>query len=670
MASETFVRLAFPIPVEDTFWYRVGDGSSPSVGMRVEAPLGRRKKVTGYVVEIRQLHGSLDAATAIREFSVPLEKLRNTIRTVDSEPLFDEEALELASWLASMYHCALGEALSAMLPTARRERDAATDEFDEIEVARHPLVLTEGQRAAIEGILQSEQLWSYLYGPTGTGKTEVFLQLAERTLAQGRSVLYLVPEIALTRQVEQDVRARFGERCAIIHSRLSPGRKLAEWRRIQRGEARMVVGARSAVFAPLHDLGLVIIDEEHDTGYKSGTTPRYHARQVAMFLTRKANARLVMGSATPSLEAWHACKTGAVRRFDLSARPGGGAFPSIHIVDMRGCTDIIAPELAQAMRDAKAAGRQSILFLNRRGFARTLVCDTCGADLLCRHCSVPLTYHKRTGRLVCHYCGFHEPVPTICPACGSLDMHWATFGTERVEETLAASFPGFTFARLDTDTASRKGVMEQTLSDFAHGSIDVLVGTQMVAKGLNFPGVRVVGILMADQGLAMPDFRASERVFSLLVQVAGRAGRHRPDGEVYIQTRKPDSDIIRRAASGDVSGFLEKEIERRRQLAFPPHGRLCRLVLRSRLETSVQQAAEILEKAARRLCRELKGQTIDIFGPAECPLGMIADNYRMHLLLRSSSFATLQAYVHALRHSIQLPDSVYLEIDIDPQNML
>jgi len=702
----SFVRIAYPIPLEETFWYRNDTSTRAEIGMRVEAPLGRRAKVVGYVVESINIPVSenelnlgaesknessakkpkLTQLTKLAKPELPayLEKLelptdliklepskiRSINRVIDIEPLFDNEMLELGRWVASMYHCSLGEALSAMLPSARRERQEIIEEFDEIEVSRTPLVLTEGQRAALEGILAKPKGMFYLYGPTGTGKTEVFLQLADATLSQDRGVLYLVPEIALTRQVEQDARARFGARCAIIHSRLTPARKLAEWRRIARKEARIVIGARSAVFAPIPDLGLIIIDEEHDGGYKSGTTPRYQARQVAMHRASLANARLVMGSATPSPEAWQACKEGLISRFSLSTRPAGGSFPTIHIIDMRGHDSLISDELIEAIREAKQAGRQSILFLNRRGFAHTFMCQTCGAELLCDHCSVPLTYHRSSGRLLCHYCGYSKPKPQACPSCGSLDISWASYGTERIEQELSERFVDLRVARLDTDVTSIRGSMEKTLHVFSHGEIDVLVGTQMVAKGLNFPGVRVVGILMADQGLAMPDFRAGERVFSLIVQVAGRAGRHVPDGLVFIQTKKPESPIIRRAASGDVQGFLEHELEMRHQLEFPPSARLCRFVFRSKSRHSAQHAASQIASLARQLSSRPLFQEIEVLGPSECPLAIVADNHRFHLIFRSHRFATLQRFVAALRHSILLEKSVYLEIDIDPVQLM
>ncbi|MCE1195624.1 primosomal protein N', partial [bacterium] len=536
MPESAYVRLAFPLPLEGTFWYRNAADKPAHAGCRAEAPFGRRSLV-GFVVETAE-------ACPVDESLVKIIK-----RAVDEEPLFDESTARLARWIAAMYFCSEGEALGAMLPTGRRESVQPSTELEDFQIGDKALPLTDEQGAALAAILAAKAGTTYLYGPTGTGKTEVFLQAAERTLAEGRSVIYLVPEIALTGQVERSARRRFGDTCAVIHSRLTPSQKLAEWRRILKGEARFVIGARSAVFAPARDLGLLVIDEEHEGSYKAGGAPRYHARQVAMYRAGKEKARLILGSATPSVEAWQACAAGTMSRQTLSRRPGGGAFPSVEIVDMRSEPSTISATLAEALRATKAEGRQSILFLNRRGFSHFFVCGTCGAELTCKHCSVALTYHKEQGQLVCHYCGYRAPPPDACPECGSLDVGWRGFGTERVEEEVQAMFPGWSIRRLDADSVAKKGALESTLEEFRAGKIDILLGTQMVAKGLNFPGVKTVGVVLADAGLNLPDFRAAERVFSLIVQVAGRAGRYDPDGRVYVQTFRPESAVIRRAAA-------------------------------------------------------------------------------------------------------------------------
>ncbi|GAB1457065.1 primosomal protein N' [Spirochaetota bacterium] len=603
-------------------------------------------------------------------------------RLVDAEPLFGPETLALASWLAGMYFCSLGEALSAMMPSAEREskrRGASSGSdsgsFDDVRIATGSLVPSEEQKSALARILARPAGRWYLYGPTGTGKTEVFLEAAEATLAEGRSVIYLVPEIALTRQVVEAVQDRFGTLCAVIHSGLTAPKKLAEWRRILKGEARVIVGARSAVFAPVQKLGLVVLDEEHEGSYKAGSSPRYHARQVAMRRAASEGARLVMGSATPSVESWRLMTEGGIERLSLSRRLAGGDMPTIELVDMRVEEGALSRRLIEEVRAVKKAGGQSILFLNRRGFSYFWSCKSCGAELKCRHCSVGMTYHKERSRLVCHYCGYQATPPSACPSCGSLDTGWAGFGTERVEEEAARLFPDMSIARLDADATSRKGVLEKTLDDFRDGKIDALLGTQMVAKGLNFPGVRLVGVILADTTLNLPDFRAAERAFGLVTQVAGRAGRFVKGGKVIVQTYRPTSPVLRRAVAHDAIGFYSDELAIRRELQFPPYSRLLRIVLRSKDANLARATAEEL---AGRLARVLElakmapggSLLVDVLGPAECPIAVIAGNARRQILLRSNEATPARAALSAALSSWSPPSQVYLELDPDPVSLL
>ena len=433
-----------------------------------------------------------------------------------------------------------------------------------------------------------------------------------------------MPEIALTGQVVEAATRRFGEKCAVLHSRLTPSKKLAEWRRILRSEATVVVGARSAVFAPVRRLGLIVIDEEHESTYKSGSAPRYHARQVAMRRGAVEGARVVMGSATPSVEAWSQMASGSVGRLPLTRRLAGGAPPAVEIVDMRLEGGPISTKLAEAVRSSHSEGRQSILFLNCRGFSYFFRCGSCGGELRCPNCSVALTFHKDRDALVCHYCGYRAAPPKACPECGSLDVGWAGFGTERVEEEAGRLFPDMRILRLDADSTSKVGELESTLDDFREGRADILLGTQMVAKGLNFPRVKTVGVVLADTSLNVPDFRSAERTFALVVQVAGRAGRFTPDGRVILQTYRPDSPVMRLAAACDAEAFYGLELETRRELGFPPFARLVRVVFRSKEKGKAAAAARDFAELAQGLLP--KGA--ELLGPAECPLGMVAGTAR------------------------------------------
>ncbi len=622
--------------------------SEAKLGMRVAAPFGRRLLV-GYVVE------------ECDNSELPDSQLKSISRVIDKEPLFDGKSVELAKWLAGMYYCGLGEALGAMLPSGRREISASL-EASEFEIEEKPLILSDEQKSALGHITASKAGLSYLYGLTGTGKTEVFLQAAEATLTEGRGVIYLVPEIALTGQVVEAAEHRFGARCAVIHSRLSPSQKLSEWRRILRGEAEVVIGARSAIFAPLKNLGLIVIDEEHEGSYKAGNAPRYHARQVAMHRRAVEGARLVMGSATPSLESWKLMQEGGIERLTLTRRLSGGAPPKVEIIDMSSEQGPISGRLADAVRETAAAGGQSILFLNRRGFSYFFRCNTCGAEIRCKNCSVAMTYHKEQNALVCHYCGYRMAPPRACPECGSLDVGYAGFGTERIEEEAARLFPNLRIARLDADTVVKKGSLEQVLSDFRAGKIDILLGTQMVAKGLNFPKVKTVGVVLADTSLNLPDFRAAERAFALIVQVAGRAGRFSPDGRVLVQTYRPHSAVIELAASGDLPRFYELELSARRELGFPPYSRLVRIVFRSpQRDRAIEAAHEFARLAASHIPPEA-----EILGPAECPIGMVAGTARWQLIFRAPDIRSLHAPLGALLAEWKVPAAVRVESDVDP----
>jgi primosomal protein N' (replication factor Y) len=656
------VQVAVPVPLDRVFSYRVAAGShSPAVGCRVIVPFGART-VTGVVV------AAGDAPEAVGE-------LKEISRVLDEEPLFDGEYLSLARWLSATYVSPLGEVLSAMLPGARRTRELPELSGDEPTAAPAKIVLSDEQERALTAITvdgqPGDELWFYLYGITGSGKTEVFLRAAEAAIARGTSVIYLVPEIALTHQLFDHIRRRFGPIAAMLHSGMTPSQRLGEWRRIQRGEARLVVGARSAVFAPVYRLGLVVIDEEHENSYKAGNAPRYHARQVALRRAVQAGAVCVMGSATPSVEAWHLMEEGRLKRLDLSRRLSGGALPRISVHNVRGTAGVLSEPLVKALRETHAAGAQSILFLNRRGFASVFLCRSCGYQMECPHCSVPMTWHKSRGRLVCHWCGHHAQPLSVCPECGSLDVGYTGFGTERIEEDVQRMLPELRVARLDTDVTARRGALRETLDQFSAGLIDVLLGTQMVAKGLNFPNVRTVGIVMADTGLSLPDFRAAERTFSLIVQVAGRAGRFRTDGEVIVQTLRPEHPAIRRATRMEVDDFYREELAIRRELLFPPFARLLRVVVRSSRPGDVESSAQKVGRAIRdRAAAAIAEGAVEVMGPAPPPLERINRNWRRQILLRGPSASGLAQVIRGALLEVSLPRGSYVEVDVDPVNLL
>ncbi len=647
-----WVQVVFNIPVDRAFTYTVEE--EVPFGTRVVAPFHGRN-LNGYVVGTEP--------PKEEEASIQLKPLH---RVLDKEPLFDREYLMLARWIADRYYSSLGEALAAMLPGGKKETEVPLFEDAGEEVSVTPPALSSEQDLAVKEILSREEGMYYLFGITGSGKTEVFLRVAEATLQEGRGVIYLVPEIALTGQVVQAIRERFGSKAAVLHSRLTPGQRLTEWRRVLRGEAPLAVGARSAVFAPHPRLGLIILDEEHEGSYKSGSSPRYHARQVAMKRCSLSKARLVMGSATPSVEAYYLMQKGEIRGIRLTRRLSGGKLPDIEIVDLKGTEGVFSRRLQEEILHTHREGRQTILFLNRRGFSYSFHCNTCGYEMKCRRCSVSLTFHKQKNRMVCHYCGFSTRPMDLCPSCGSLDVGYYGSGTEKIEEEARKLFPEIKLARLDTDAVERKGTLERILKEFREGKIDLLLGTQMVAKGLNFPGVRLVGIVLADTGLHMPDFRAAERTFSLIVQVSGRAGRFAPDGKVIVQTYMPEHEAVKYAARMAMDEFYTKELGQRAELRFPPFSRLFRLVCRGRSEDVVRGVAEDL---SAKLERELRGRA-EVLGPAECPIGVIAGNHRYQIILRTKTFLPVHGVLKNQLSRNKLPRGVYLEVDVDPVSLL
>lgn len=625
-------------------------------GVRASVPFGRRT-MTGFIISVSEDPPEGDY------------ELKRISRVIDKEPVFNEALLSLARWMRTMYFSPTGLNLSMMIPSGRRESEISPffepSSFSAIER------LSPGQEKALSVLRSSSDRIFYLFGVTGSGKSEVYLRRAEDVIKEGSQVLYMVPEITLSEQLSDEVYSRFSGRVAILHSSLTPSQRLKAWHGIMAGDIDLVIGARSSVFAPFRSLGLIIIDEEHETSYKSGSAPRYHARQVAEYRAMKEGAVLIMGSATPSLEAWNMMAERRVHRIDMPERIGEGRYPKVTVVNSLGEKRNISSVLENAIRKALSEKRGVILFLNRRGYTYGYACSSCGHILTCPNCSVSLTYHKKEQRLVCHTCGFSEPLVNVCPECSSRSLMPHGFGTENVEEEARSLFPHAHIARLDTDTAEKgRGHTHEILQGFRNGHIDILLGTQMIAKGLNFPLVSLIGVLNADSSLSIPDFRAAERTFDLLHQVAGRAGRYKDDGCVIIQTTQPFAPAIAAVADNDLELFYSREMQERKATGFPPFSRLLNLTLRGKTEEKVRSAAEAMGEAAVRLEEAGGFEDVEIFSPSPCLIERKAQYYRYHLLLKSMSAALLLRFAHTLIPSVHLPPSVYLEIDFDPVSLM
>jgi primosomal protein N' (replication factor Y) len=535
--------------------------------------------------------------------------------------------------------------------------------------------LTAEQAAALEPLAGALRAGAFspflLHGVTGSGKTEVYFRAAEHALEGGRGVLMLVPEIALTPLLVRAAEGRFGRTVSVLHSELSVGERHDQWWRIREGEARVVVGARSAVFAPLDGLGLLVVDEEHEASYKQDDAPRYHARDVAVMRAKLEGAVVLLGSATPSVESYANAARGKYRPLLLPTRIGASGLPRVTIVDRRqvikaGGDPILTPPLRDALAARLARGEQSLLLLNRRGYATSLLCRECGLQASCPNCSVALTLHHGGRRALCHYCGHEAATPAACGACRGAYLRLSGFGTEKVVEAVKAAVPQARVDRLDRDRAGRRGVVAQVLAAFEGGAIDILVGTQMIAKGHDFPRVTLVGVVDADVGLGLPDFRAAERTFQLLTQVAGRAGRAELPGEVLLQSHLPDHYALELACAQDYAGFFARELEFRGTMGYPPAAALVNVVLRSR---DAAEAAEAADALAQRL-RAQAGGRYRVLGPALAPLARLRQEHRVQVLLKGSRAAMREAVRDALVERYGALRWPGVAVDVDPLSVM
>ncbi len=535
---------------------------------------------------------------------------------------------------------------------------------------REAFTLTPAQADVLREIERQIASGSYgaflLHGVTGSGKTEVYIRAMRNALALDRSSMMLVPEIALTPVFSHRLRAEFGDKVAIFHSSLQKGERFDEWTRVKNGDARIVIGTRSAVFAPVQNLGLIVVDEEHESSYRQQESPYYNARDTAIVRAQKESATVVLGSATPSLESFYNARHGKYAMLALPQRVGARPMAEATIIDMRnvfarhGKPRVFSDELLDAIRDTHARQEQSIILLNRRGYSRFILCRSCGETIQCPNCDVTLTYHRSERVIVCHYCNHRQAVPAVCPACGKKYIYYVGEGTEQLEEMLTQFFPALRVARIDRDTTARRKVFEKSLSDFSAGEIDTLVGTQMLAKGHDFPNVTLVGVVSVDTGLALPDFRAAERTFQLITQVAGRAGRGDRPGKVLIQTYHPYHYALRHSCAQDYEAFYNEEINYRKNHSYPPFVALASLLVHGpdlgRVRADSLEIRKQLDLANQdRKCR--------ILGPAPAPLARLKAEHRYQLLIKSRSRKQVREIADAALKSITNLRSVNLEID-------
>lgn len=739
-------RLA--LSIDKIYDYSIPDDLKDkiSIGSRVFVPFGRGKNlIDGYVLSIK----------SAPDFDGDIKEI---VGLAESEPLFDEEMLDIATHIKNTCFCSYISAIKSILPPGSTRKNKVGEknirgsvlnlpydeafevleslrlrapkqaqilelliqndfvadaditfltgasyaaikalkekgfikteiieslrmplDYDSIEPTKSP-ELNEEQKNSVNLITESikNKIHStfLLHGITGSGKTEVFLNCIENALSFGKTAIVLVPEIALTPQMVTRFVSRFGKKIAVLHSALSLGERADEYKRIKRGEAQVVVGARSAIFAPLKNIGVIVVDEEHETSYKSENAPTYHAREVANFRAAQNGACCILASATPSIESYYKAQAGEYKLLSLSHRATGASLPDIIVSDMRkelknGNRSCIGSTLMSEMQKNKNEGEQTILFLNRRGFSTFVSCRSCGYVAKCKNCDIPLTYHKNRSTLTCHYCGYTIKKPTVCPECESPYIKEFGTGTQKIEEEISTLFPDMSQIRMDMDTTSAKSSHETLLSKFSEEKIDVLLGTQMVSKGLDFENVTLVGVLAADQSLGIDDFRANERTFNLITQVCGRAGRGEKRGRAVIQTYMPENKTLQLAKHQDYVSFYNEEIDIRRYLNFPPFCDIVSILLTGEDESALTEYAKSIKDAIFKVMSKESGQNFEILGPTQASIPKINSKYRQRIWVKCNLCEKTQKIFLRLRtYHIKNSNNINMIIENNPYNTL
>lgn len=658
------IDVAIPLPIKDPYTYRIPESLSQNlqVGCRVRVPF-KNRSIIGYTVGLNP--------------QKEIEKTKEILEVLDAEPVITDHLLRLAKWMSEYYFSSWGEAISNMIPKYLKSRKEMDTEAAISEKQPALLDLTEEQKQALKKIvdqIHSNQFSEFfLYGVTGGGKSELYIRAISEVLKMGKSSICLVPEIALTEQIKLFFSRYFHGTLEILHSKLTDKERSLAWQRIESGEKRVILGARSAIFAPSRKLGLIIMDEEQETSYKQDQAPRYHARELARWRAQDLGATFLMGTATPTLETMHRVSSGEIEMLSLTKRTENRAMPKVQIIDLKETQNItkrqviISPRLQSAIEEALQKKNGVLLMLNRRGFSTHIRCFECGDALFCSHCAVALTYHQEEQEAVCHYCNFHMVVPNVCRKCKSPLLKFSGIGTEKVESEAARLFPAARIARLDTDTTKKRGAHEEILKRFRAQEIDILVGTQMIAKGFDFQHVTLVGMINADTGLLLPDFRSAERTFQLLTQMAGRTGRGKDLGKVIIQTYSAHHYSIQFASKHDYFGFFKEELERRKTHGYPPFFKLVNVMFRGKKELAVQEQASEFQKLLKI---HLNFSEIELIGPAPLPIYRLRGHFRWHLMLRGKDMTEMQRVTRLAFENLKRKTGVFQAIDVDPVTIL
>ena len=665
------IQVAVPLPVDDPFTYSIPTTHSAEVkpGMRVLIPF-KNREIVGFVVP----NQSSDSTH---------QRIKSVIKVLDEEPILDDHLIRLTDWIRNYYFSSWGEAINSVIPalfrSGREIKPRKSKLVEEDLVIAKQVTPTLQQTVAIDRItnLLKESRFSeiLLQGVTGSGKSEIYIRAIKEAIRLERSAICLVPEIALTEQLKRFFSDHFRDQLEIVHSKLSDGERWQVWNRIRKGEKQVILGARSAIFSPLKNLGLIIIDEEQEPSYKQDQTPRYHALEVARWRAQDLNAVLISGSATPSLETQFKAADGQIIKLELTERVDSKRLPVVEIVDLNQAQSmsrnqvVISNKLEREIQKSLEVKQGILLLLNRRGFSTLAQCLKCAHPMICRFCDVPMTYHQSEAKLVCHYCNYKIEDPKKCSKCGFDLLKFKGIGTEKVESEAARLFPMARVARLDSDSARKKDGHLDILKQFRNQKIDILVGTQMIAKGFDFPHVGLVGVILADTALTLPDFRSSEKTFQLLTQVAGRSGRGSSEGRVIIQTFSPFHYSIQKAREHDVKAFYELEIEERQAFQYPPFTNLINIICRAKKEQiAIDQALLFKDVISEKFSGD---DSLELIGPAPLPFARLRGHFRWHLMIKlkdkkQEKYENLRSCLR----SVKRITSAQTAIDVDPQSIL
>ncbi|MFH1776167.1 MAG: primosomal protein N' [Candidatus Omnitrophota bacterium] len=667
MHMDKIAEVAVNLPLKNAYHYRIPHNlkSQLKIGMRVWINFGRRN-IIGYVTNIIS--------------KTDIANIKPVLSIIDIEPLITAEMIKLSRWISDYYYTSLGEALSLFIPTPLnrgktkiRTGQSLTPE-ENISINYSVLKLTPAQSSALlqieAAVEENKHRVFLLHGITGSGKTEVYIRTIEAVRLHGFATIVLVPEISLTPQTVERFKQRFGSLVAVLHSRMTGSEKFYNWQRIKDGICQIIVGPRSAIFSPVKKLGLVIIDEEHENTYKQEDAPRYHAREVAIKRASLNRAIVILGSATPMLESYYLAKKGKYQLLELPVRVDGKVLPEVQIVNIRGMKydyskqNIFSHILQREIRKTLDQKKQIILFLNRRGFSTYIGCTKCGFVLRCERCSITLTYHFDLQQAVCHYCRAKVQPPEMCPECAAAYLKHFGIGTQKVESEIYRLFPDAKIERLDSDATAKRGSHEKIFTDFKLKKTNILIGTQMLAKGFDFPEVALVGVVLADAGFNFPDFRAGEKTFSLLTQVAGRTGRGDEQGKVIVQTCLPTHYAITASAKHDYQQFYQKEIKFRKQLNLPPFSHIIEVTIRGKDEKKIIAEIERLYKMVTEHLRDIK---VKISTPAPAPIYKIKKNFYWQILLQLKQPLVITKTLRQIIVEFKKPSGIRLIINVDPR---